>query len=326
MALALKTGQVLRDVEALMERPDGSRITASFSVSAIFDDEGRRNGAISIFQDITTEKQARVALHETAERFHAVFDQAAVGILECDLEGRIVRSNPAFSRIVGYNEEELCHMTWGELTHPEERRSDAKLIARLFRCKIDSLHVERRYRRKDGSFGWVDVFATMILDPSGRPVSGLGVVVDINERKRAELELERARDDAIGASRAKDDFLAALSHELRTPLSPVLLLASESAADPKLPASVRQDFEVIRKSVELEARLIDDLLDLTRITRNKLALELRAVDLLVALRDALATIGPEFNAKIITVVTNFSAEPQVVWGDPVRLQQVFGIF
>jgi len=161
------------------------------------------------------------------------------------------------------------------------------------------------------------------MNPAGRPVSGLGVVVDINERKRAEMELERARDEAVGASRAKDDFLAALSHERRTTLRPVLLLASEAAADPKLPVAIRADFETIRKSVELEARLIDDLLDLTRITRNKLALDLRPVDLLAVLRDALATVGVEFKSKLITAVTDFSSEPQIVWGDPVRLQQVF---
>jgi CheY-like chemotaxis protein len=135
--------------------------------------------------------------------------------------------------------------------------------------------------------------------------------------------LQRARDEALAASRAKDDFLAALSHELRTPLSPVLLLASESAADAKLPARVRKDFATIRKCVELEARLIDDLLDLTRITRGKLALERAKLDLAVVLQDALSTIRADLDQKQIELVVEDIPDFVWVWGDPVRLQQVF---
>src|SRR6185436_17909111 len=96
---------------------------------------------------------------------------------------------------------------------------------------------------------------------------------DVTERKKAEQELEHARDMAERANRAKDDFLATLSHELRTPLNPVLLLASDAANNDKLPPAVRADFETIAKNVALEARLIDDLLDVTRIIRGKLPLD-----------------------------------------------------
>jgi PAS domain S-box-containing protein len=110
-------------------------------------------------------------------------------------------------------------------------------------------------------------------------VSGIvAVISDITARKRAEREMAAARDAAMAASRTKDDFLAALSHELRTPLSPVLLIASASAADETLPEQVREDFTTIAKNALLEARLIDDLLDLTRISRGKMNLDLKRVD------------------------------------------------
>jgi len=135
-------------------------------------------------------------------------------------------------------------------------------------------------------------------------------------------ELAQARDAAERASRAKDDFLAALSHELRTPLNPVLLLASEAALDPELPLTVREDFGQIARNAQLEARLIDDLLDLTRITRGKLSLDLHPVDAHHALREALTTSQPEITEKHLQVETHFEAERFLVMADAVRLLQV----
>ena len=448
MTLARRDGRSFANVELWIERPDGSRFLASCSISPTFDGRGRINGAINVFLDATEEWQAREALRETEGRYRAVFQQASVGIFECELGGRIVRTNPALSRIVGFTADELRRMNWRDLVAVDERSAGEDLAAQLRAGREESVRSERRCRRKDGSFGWVDVFATLILDATGRPARGLGIVVDITERKRAEAEsreseerfrlaadhapvliwmadrrqrctwvnkpwrdfvgrtleeerdrgwedsvhpedraaftgalaraaqtrepftieyrlrrrdgeyrwmleqavpryanaeflgfigssvditdrrlsekeLERARDEAVAASRAKDDFLAALSHELRTPLSPVLLLASEAATDPSLPPKVREDFATVRKSIELEARLIDDLLDLTRITRNKLPLEMRRVDVDAVLGDALETVRAEFSAKRIELRREPGAPGARVQADPVRLQQVF---
>jgi signal transduction histidine kinase/ActR/RegA family two-component response regulator len=131
-----------------------------------------------------------------------------------------------------------------------------------------------------------------------------------------------AESKAKDAIRAKDDFLAALSHELRTPLNPVLLLASEATRNTKLSPETRADFELIAKNVSLEARLIDDLLDLTRITRGKLSLEIgpHRVDRIV--EDAIANIRAEIHEKGLVVETHFEHGPALVKCDPVRLQQV----
>ncbi len=112
-------------------------------------------------------------------------------------------------------------------------------------------------------------------------------LIRVNEElRKREAELQASEAQAMAASRAKDDFLAALSHELRTPLNPVLLIATEAANNARLPAEVRADFETIAKNVSLEARLIDDLLDLTRITHGKLNLEMRSCDVHANLREA----------------------------------------
>jgi signal transduction histidine kinase len=136
-------------------------------------------------------------------------------------------------------------------------------------------------------------------------------------------ELTQANKEAVAASRAKDDFLAALSHELRTPLNPVLLLASDSAENPELPAEIRAQFATIRNNVELEARLIDDLLDITRITHGKLSLNTGWVDVHAVLKEAIATVQSELNQKQISLTLQLAEEPCAMKGDAVRLQQIF---
>jgi signal transduction histidine kinase len=131
------------------------------------------------------------------------------------------------------------------------------------------------------------------------------------------------REMAEAAGRAKDDFLAVLSHELRTPLNPVLLIASDSAEDDELPPAVRAQFKTILQNVEVEARLIDDLLDMTRINNGKLNLRMETVNAHAVLREAIRTIQVDIAAKGIRLSTNLAPEQIMVSADPVRLQQIF---
>jgi PAS domain S-box-containing protein len=170
---------------------------------------------------------------------------------------------------------------------------------------------------------WSNVVYTPERTSAGEVIGLVAVHTDITLRKQAELDATRARDEALRAGQAKDEFLAALSHELRTPLNPVLLLASESAGNETLPPAIREDFNTIAKNVQLEARLIDDLLDLTRITRGKMSLDIRPVDLHVVLQDAITTLQPEISARDLTLALTLSAPFSTVEGDPIRLQQVF---
>jgi signal transduction histidine kinase len=141
----------------------------------------------------------------------------------------------------------------------------------------------------------------------------------------AELEarvLERT-DKLTAALRAKDDFLAALSHELRTPLNPVLLLASDAAQDLTLPAEVRSRFATIRANVELEARLIDDLLDITRFSHGKLSLNLETIEVIAVLQAAIETVQAEFVQKKIGLTLQLDENGARMKADAMRLQQIF---
>jgi signal transduction histidine kinase/ActR/RegA family two-component response regulator len=138
-----------------------------------------------------------------------------------------------------------------------------------------------------------------------------------------EAALAHARDEALAASRAKDEFLAALSHELRTPLNPVLLLASDGANDPALPTPVRDTFAVISRNVSIESRLIDDLLDLTRIGSGKLSLHLQTLSLDRLLAETLETLRRSIDEKPLTLHLDLRGADALIAGDFTRLQQVF---
>jgi signal transduction histidine kinase/CheY-like chemotaxis protein len=159
------------------------------------------------------------------------------------------------------------------------------------------------------------------VDPQ-KPCVGL-LCLDITARKREEQEIARARDAAESANRAKDEFLAKLSHELRTPLNPVLMLASEWEHAAELSNDLRGDFTKIRENAEMEARLIDDLLDLSRIESGRLSLCMETLDVHDALKKALSVVRSEWEAKEIRLTLELNARQTLVQGDPVHLQQVF---
>ncbi len=139
----------------------------------------------------------------------------------------------------------------------------------------------------------------------------------------AENALREAKDLAESASQAKDNFLAQLSHELRTPLTPVLITASALRHDGRLPSDIKEDLAMVERNVQLEARLIDDLLDLTRITRGSLTLRAEQCDAHVLIGLAVDIVRDEALEKQVTLSLDLKAESTRLSGDPARLQQVF---
>lgn len=182
---------------------------------------------------------------------------------------------------------------------------------------------EYRIRASDGEFRWHLSRAIPMRDGQGRTVRFFGTSTDIHDRRQNEQAIREAKESAEAASRAKDQFLAVLSHELRTPLMPVLTTVQTLKIDPDLPRHIRSDLEMIRRNVELEARLIDDLLDLTRIAKGKLQLNLESVDVHTSIASALEICRGDIASKRINVVTALRATRTIVLGDPARLQQVF---
>ncbi|HEY1717872.1 MAG TPA: ATP-binding protein [Verrucomicrobiae bacterium] len=261
------------------------------------------------------------ALFKSEEQLRIVADLASVYLCQFDREHRYKFANRAYAERYGFEPPQMIGRRISDVLGTAAYEAIRPYIDEAFTGKKAEFEVEIMYATLGAR--WIHVIFMPEQNLEGRVVGVVAVINDISLRKGEEQELKRARDEALNASRAKDDFLAALSHELRTPLNPVLLVASDAASNPQLPQETRADFDMIRRNVELEARLIDDLLDLTRITRGKLSLDRRLLDVRGVLQEAIATVRMDAEIKQITLASDLRAGQHMVFGDGVRLQQVF---
>lgn len=278
-------------------------------------------GFIGSCFDITDSKEAEASLRLSELQMRMVTDKASVFLCQIDRRHRFSFANKAYANryglepasVVGKHVSEVIGAgAYGKV----REKMDAALAGERQEYEMELVYPNLGAR-------WIHAVYEPERNDEGVVTGIVTAISDLTERQQSAKQLERARDEAINASRAKDDFLAALSHELRTPLNPVLLLATDAATNSDLPDDVRNDFETIRKNVELEARLIDDLLDLTRVTNGKMVLEHKLVDIHEVIRDALANIAAELASRKIELISRLEADRFVVKGDAVRLQQVF---
>jgi PAS domain S-box-containing protein len=265
--------------------------------------------------------RANQELKAREAQLRLVTDYAPVFITQIDREHRFKFVNRTYAQRFGFEPEQMIGKHFVEVMGEAPYHA----IRAHLESALSGNRVEFEAEIAYASLGprWVFVIHEPERSAEGDVVGLVAVITDITERKHAEQEVAAARDQAVEASRTKDDFLARLSHELRTPLNPVLLLASESANDTTLPNEVRADFQTIVQNVTLEARLIDDLLDLTAITRGKLSLEMKPVQIHAALRDALAMVQQDATLKQTNVSLKLHASRHTVMGDDMRLKQVF---
>lgn len=312
-------------------RKDGSVTWVLLTVSLARDATGEPAYFISVVEDISARKQTEEALRESEERLSTVVEHLTEGLIIADSHGTLIHWNPAALAMHGYASMDECRheiATFVDIFELRTMEGDRVLtleewpMPRILRGEVLKA-CEMRVRRPDQ--GWERILSysgSQVRSASGETLSVLSAV-DITDRKRAEEEISAAKETAEAASRAKDDFLASLSHELRTPLNPVLMLASEMEQRDALAPALREDFALIHKYVALEARLIDDLLDVTRITRGKLQLDLQRVNAHAVLNQALAVVHADVVQKKIALSLELNATNSWVKADPVRLQQVF---
>jgi two-component system, chemotaxis family, CheB/CheR fusion protein len=320
---AVLRGERVRSFETERLHRDGRRIHVSLSISAIRDAAGRLCGAALIARDITDRRRAEEALRVSEERFRLATEAVNGLIYDWDpASGRVQRSQGLLS-LLGYWPEEVPGELdwWRRQIHPDDLERAERTILAAVESDASSFSAEFRLRHRDGS--WVHVWdkGLIVRDAQGKALRVVGSALDVSERRRAQEALEQAHRELQEALEAKDRFLATLSHELRTPLTPVLAVVSGLAADPRL-APFAGELAMIQRNVELEARLIDDLLDLTRISRGKLELRRREIDARRVIEHALATIGPELAARDLRLDVRLAVEEHRVWADAPRLTQV----
>lgn len=267
-------------------------------------------GAIWLYD----ESEGVLHCHETWHSGESRLEAFAKGSRELTLEknvglpGRVAQTRSAISlRDVSHD--------------PHFPRAGAALAANLRGAFAFPLYAEGTL------YGVLELFSSDAVEPDNdllQLVQALGSQIGLFiHRRRIEGELQAQRDAAEAANAAKDRFLATLSHELRTPLTPVLMWAGGTAGQPGLPPDIEEGLQMICRNVELEARLIDDLLDLTRIARGKLQLQVRRADAHELIRHALDIIRNDPETRRLTLDLKLDARHHFVNADAARLQQVF---
>src|SRR5688572_73052 len=260
---------------------------------------------------------------EAQAHLAAIVASSDDAIVSKTLDGVVTSWNEGARRIFGYAAEEIVGRPITVIIPKERLDEEPRILARL-RAGERVDHFETVRQTKDGRLIDVSVTISPVRDSTGRIVGASKIARDITMQRQVQRELIAAKEAAESASRAKDHFLSVLSHELRTPLTPVLAAMSflETRAH-ELPEEMRDQIGMVRRNVETEARLVDDLLDVTRISRGKVRLHFESVDLHEALRSAVGMWQAEFAAKELKVTLMPRATRHHVWADPGRLQQVF---
>jgi PAS domain S-box-containing protein len=292
-------------------RRDGTRFWGLFG-GAEADGSG-----ISFVLDISERKHAEQLLQQSEDRFRQAFEYAPVGMVLKDLEYRFLHVNRAYCAIVGYDATDLLQpdFNYQQLTHPDDRERNLNERNRLLTGKAPAFFIEKRYIRKDGNIVWVRVSGTVRRDANGQPFQVVELVEDITQRRRAEDALKEA-------DRHKDDFLAALGHELRNPLAPIRnamhILHLKGDQHPQ----IRWAADVTERQVQQMARLVDDLLDISRINRGQLQLRNDTVDLVDVIARSVEMTGPLIDSRRHRLDLQVPVESIHVRGDAARLTQI----
>ena len=290
---------------------DGTERVIDDSASPIRDDEGVVSGVVLIFRDVTDRRRAE----EATARLAAIVTSSDDAILSKDLQGRIRSWNIAAERLFGYSADEAIGQPVVMLIPEELRDEEPEILARIASGQRIE-HYETVRRRKDGSFVEISLTVSPVFDAAGRVVGASKIARDISQRKRQQEALAEAE-------RRKDEFLATLAHELRNPLAPLRNALAILKQIRDQPAAVDQTRELMERQLGQMVRLIDDLLDVSRISRGRLELRIERVELAAVVQQAIETCRPLAEAAGHELIVVMPPEPVYVNADPVRLAQVF---
>ncbi|HEU4887138.1 MAG TPA: PAS domain S-box protein [Thermoanaerobaculia bacterium] len=341
LEIARREGSV--EDEGWRIRKDGTRFWANVVITAVYDAEGVLRGYAKVTHDVTERRAAEEQLRQNAEIFQLLVSSVRdYAIFMLDPQGNIATWNTGAERIKQYKPHEIIGRHFSTFYSEEDvlaRKPQRELEIAMEQGSVED---EGWRIRKDGSRFWANVVITAVYD-AHRQLRGFAKVTrDITDRKQAEEiqlalleqrearlqaeeERRRAEDSyriAQEANRAKDEFLMTLSHELRTPMTAILgwsrMLPSMSPDDPMFFEAI----DSIAGGAQLQARLIDDILDVSRIVSGKLRLSPETVEVARVIMNAVDGVGTTAEAKQITVTTTLAPGLGMIVADATRIQQV----
>jgi two-component system CheB/CheR fusion protein len=313
----LARGERVDHVETVRLHKDGRHIPVSVTMSPIRDGRGEIVGISAIGRDITQLVATRRDVKEREEHIRLLLESMAEGVYGVDLAGACTFANPSCARMLGYDD---AASIVGKTMHVHHVPPNG--AAGADSCTLEAgaregrnVHADDRvFSRCDGKTFPVE-FWSHPVSVGGRLVGAVVTFIDIAERKKAEHEIKIA-------ARRREEFLAMLSHELRNPLAAVLNATTLMSTPSAEPSMVEQARLVVQRQAAHMARLLDDLLDVARITRGAVGLQKRVTDVREGAKAAAEALRPLFQAHRTDLVLVMPDDPLPVFGDPDRLQQI----
>lgn len=309
-------GERVEHYETERVRRDGTRLTVSLTASPIHGADGEIVGVSTQARDIS---QTQRALLQAEQQLHGAPVGIAVFTLTPESSAQLVSANPEMTRLLGYSADELARLSPGELTHPDEQEEERILFDDLASGRRTSFGLEKRTRHKDGR--WIWVWLTVSRLEHDQPLTAIAHVLDINERKAAETELDLTRRNLERSNAELDQFAYVASHDLKEPLillSAYARMLAERHGD-HLDEEGRTFLGHVRDEATRMKSMIDDLLDYSRLqTRVE---DSSSVELGEVLDTALHTLGPrieEADAKV-----EVQSPLPVVEGSPAQFERLF---
>jgi PAS domain S-box-containing protein len=319
-ALIINSDYRVVDVESIERDAEGRTVYFSNSMVGLVEN-GMLRRMWGTQRDITERKQVENAILASESFNRSILESSHDCIKVLDRKARLLSMSRNGMQMLGITDiTPLLGKSWLDFWEGEDRHAAEAAVEAALAGKVGAFVGLVRFVKEEPK--WFDVLLSPIRNENGDVERLLAVSRDVTDRKRAEERLREAKEQAESASRAKDNFLAQLSHELRTPLTPVLMTAGALCEDDSIPGPLRDQLAMIERNVALEARLIDDLLDLTRVTCGKLALRAEPCDLHSLIELAVEIVRDEAREKQIDLSLELKAERRHLIGDPARLQQV----
>ncbi|MBI3897332.1 MAG: PAS domain S-box protein [Gammaproteobacteria bacterium] len=297
--------------EWLSYRKDGSPVWIHAHTRRINDAAGKPVAIMGLAHDITERKHTEEVLREREERLQLALAIETVGIIFFGLDGRITDANEAFLQMSGYGWEELAagNVCWDMMTPAEFMPASCKAVEQL-KTLGRTVPYEKQYIRKDGSRWWGLVAATLLSDDEG-----VEFIIDVTERRQAEEALKQA-------DRHKDEFLATLSHELRNPLAPIMNSLSILELAGEISPKFSYLLDIMKRQSHNLVRLVDDLLELSRISRGSIELHPEQADVAAIIRSAIETSRPLIESAGHRLTVFLPSEVTMLEVDSLRLSQV----